>query len=412
MKQRIFYSRLKILPALLLSAALLAAVSCAKKPAEAAAKGGEKLSLWVYDNGRIEVLTALGKTFEAEYGVPVEVSLVDLGQIRNQFLLASGGAECADIAIIPHDNLGPLVENGAVMEISIGGKGASFTAPSLEGFAYNGRLYGLPLAVENIGFFYNTDLVPTPPETWDEAAAITEKLIKAGKAERMFGLPDAHYNAYPVYDSFGGAVFGKKPDGSLDGKQILLAEPEFIAALEFLSNQVQKKLIPETPDWDAAHVLFESGKAPFALTGPWALGRFKAAGTPYAIGKFPAAKKGGAPGNPFLGVQGMIVSAASPRKLLAQSFAVDFIATEENMLALFNAEQRPSAWKTIFENAGGSDTKGFNAAGANAVPMPSIPEMGSVWDAWTAAAALAFSGEKTPAEALQNAKAQIESLTK
>jgi arabinogalactan oligomer/maltooligosaccharide transport system substrate-binding protein len=226
----------------------------------------------------------------------------------------------------------------------------------------------------------------------------------------MFGLPDAHYNACTVYGSFGRAVFGKKADRRLDGGQIVMDEPGFIAALEFLSVQARKKLIPETVDWDAAHALFESGKAPFALTGPWALGRFKTAGVPYAIGAFPAAKKGGAPGNPFLGVQGMIVSAASKRKLAAQSFAVDFIATEENMLSLFNAEQRPSAWKTIFDHAGDSDTKGFNAAGANAVPMPSIPEMGYVWDAWTAAAALAFSGEKTPAEALKNARVQIESL--
>jgi maltose-binding protein MalE len=396
----------------LLTALSVFTVSCAKKDAgaAAAARSGEKLTLWVYDNGRLEVLTALGRKFQAEYGVAVEVSLVDLGQIRNQFLLSQGGAECADIAIIPHDNLGPLVENSAVLEINPGAKGDSFTAPSLEGFTYNGKLYGLPLAVENIGFFYNTSLVPEPPETWDEAVAMTERLIKAGKVERMLGLADAHYNAYPVYDSFGGAVFGKKADGSLDGKRILVDGPGFVAALDFLTAQVRNKLIPETIDWDASHVLFESGKAPFVCTGPWALNRFKTAGVPYAIGAFPAAKKGGPPGNPFLGVQGMIVSAASPRRLLAQSFAVDFIATEENMTALYQAEQRPSAWKSIFENAADDDAAGFNKAGAHAVPMPSIPEMGYVWDAWTAAAALSFAGDKSPAEALQNAKAQIESM--
>jgi maltose-binding protein MalE len=39
--------------------------------------------------------------------------------------------------------------------------------------------------------------------------------------------------------------------------------------------------------------------------------------------------------------------------------------------------------------------------------MPSIPEMGNVWDAWVAAAALAFSGDRSPKDALENAKAQI-----
>jgi len=392
------------------------AASCSKKDKvateeRAAAGPSEKLTLWVYDSGRIEILTELGKKFEKENGVSVEVSLVDLGEVRNQFLLASGGAECADIAIIPHDNLGPLVENGAVIEVNLGSKRSSFLQPALEGFTYNGKLYGLPLAVENIGFFYNTSLVTTPPETWDDAVAITEALKKEGKVDFMFGCPDVTYNVYPVYDSFGGSIFGRKGDGSLDGKQVLLADPGFVAGLEFLTNQVKRGLIPQTVDWDGAHVLFESGKAPFCPTGPWALNRFRTAGVPYAVAKFPGVTKGGPAGNPFLGVQGMIISAASPRRLLAQSFVVDFFASEANFRAVFEAEQRPSAWKTIFDSAGDADTKGFNAAGVSAVPMPSIPEMGYVWDAWVAAAALAFSGERTPAEALRNAKSQIESLS-
>jgi len=389
----------------LLILTMLFAASCQKKKTGAA---GEKLTLWVYDEGRISVLTELGKKFEAEYGVAVEVSMVDLGQVRNQFLLASGGAECADIAIIPHDNLGPMVENGAIIEINLGGKRSSFLEPSLEGFTYNGKVYGLPMAVENVGFFYNPELVPTPPETWDEAVAITENLKRQGKVEFMFGCPDATYNVYPVYDSFGGAIFGRKSDGGLDGKQILMADPGFVAGLEFLTNQVKRGLIPQTVDWDGAHVLFESGKAPFCLTGPWALTRIQTSGVPYAVTKFPGATKG-TPGNPFLGVQGMIISSASPRRLLAHEFAVDFFATEANYKAVFDAEQRPSAWKSIFDSAGDADTKGFNAAGVNAVPMPSIPEMGYVWDAWVAAAALAFSGERTPVEALRTAKSQIES---
>jgi len=382
------------------------AASCQKKKTGAA---GEKLTLWVYDEGRISVLTELGKKFEKEYGVTVEVSLVDLGQVRNQFLLASGGAECADIAIIPHDNLGPMVENGAIVEINLGNKRSSFLEPSLEGFTYNGKLYGLPMAVENVGFFYNTELVPAPPETWDEAVAITEELKRQGKVEYMFGCPDATYNVYPVYDSFGGAIFGRKADGSLDGKQVLMADPGFVAGLEFLTNQVRRGLIPQTVDWDGAHVLFESGKAPFCPTGPWALTRIQTAGIPYAVTKFPGVTKGGPAGNPLLGVQGMIISSASPRRLLAHEFAVDFFASEANYKVVFEAEQRPSAWKSIFDSAADADTKGFNAAGVKAIPMPSIPEMGYVWDAWVAAAALAFSGERTPAEALRTAKSQIES---
>jgi len=179
-----------------------------------------------------------------------------------------------------------------------------------------------------------------------------------------------------------------------------------------MTMMVRQGLIPENIDWDGAHVLFESGRAPFLATGPWALDRTHASGVKYAIGKFPAARAGAPAGNPFLGVQGLIINATSPRAMLAHAFAVEFIAREENMRALFQADGRPSAWRTVFESATDNDTRGFNAAGVSAIPMPSIPEMGYVWDAWVQAAALAFSGERTPLQALQNAKTQVENLSR
>lgn len=398
--------------AALLCAASLMACKKSTKDAAKAENDNTPLTVWVYDNGRINILTEIGKKFEEEYGVPVQISLVDLGQIRTQFLLASGGAECADIAIIPHDNLGSLVENAAVIPIDLGAKKDSFLPASVQGFTYNGQVYGVPLSVENIGFFYNTDMMKEPPKTWDEFADVGRKLVKSGKAEVICSLPDATYNAYPVYQSFGGAIFGKKADGSYDPDKIEIADKGFVTGLEFLTNLVKEKMIPQTIDWDSAHVLFENGKAPFCFTGPWALNRFKTAGVHYAIAPFPSATAGGEQGAPFLGVQGMIISAASKHQLLASAFALDFVATEENMKAIFGAEQRPSAWKSVFDSATDPDTKGFNAAGTNAIPMPSIPAMGYVWDSWVNAAALSFSGEKTPADALANAKVQIETQIK
>lgn len=379
-------------------------ISCSKEK-----KSDETpLTVWVYDNGRIDVLTEIGKQFEQEFGVPVEISLVDLGQIRTQFLLASGGAECADLAIIPHDNLGSLVENGAVQIINFGSKKSEFIEPALQGFFYNGQYYGVPLAVENIGFFYNTDMVAEPPKTWAEVEKIGKELVDSGKAEVIFGCCDATYNVYPVYSSFGGEIFGKKADGSLDPQKIEIANEGFVKGLSFLAKLAQEGYIPKTVDDNTAHAMFESGKAPFVMTGPWALNRYKVSGVKYEITSFPAATEGGEQGAPFLGVQGIVVSSSSKKSLLAQTFALDYIATEENMKKIFEAEARPSAWKTIFENSTDKDTAGFNKAGSNAIPMPAIPEMGYVWDSWVNAGALAFSGEKTASEALANAKLQIE----
>ena len=51
------------------------------------------LTLWVYDDGRLEVLTQLGAAFEAEYGVSVTVEVVDLTEIRNTVTLGAASGE-------------------------------------------------------------------------------------------------------------------------------------------------------------------------------------------------------------------------------------------------------------------------------------------------------------------------------
>lgn len=365
------------------------------------------LVLWVYDDGRIGVLTELGQQFEAEYGIPVTIEAVDLGEIRNQILLGAASGEGPDMAIIPHDNLGPMVENGVVATVDLGDKADKYLSNAIDGFTYNGELYGLPLAVENIGFFRNTDLVPSAPTTWDEVYAIGKELVDSGQADAAIGLPDLGYNIYPVYTSFGGYIFGRDAAGSFTAEDIGINNEGMIAGLTWVQSLIDDGLVSDTIDWEAAHVLFETGRTPFVMTGPWAINRFQTAGVPYAISAFPAAEAGGEPGYPFLGVQGIVFNANSDNLLLAQTFALEVIATQEGMQAIFDAEPRPSAWASIFEAASDPDTAGFNAAGVNAQPMPSIPAMGFVWDAWANAGTLVATGELTPTDALNAAVEQI-----
>ncbi len=367
----------------------------------------ESLTLWVYDDGRLEVLTQIGEEFEAEFGVGIVVEVVDLGEIRNAMTLGAASGEGPDMIIIPHDNIGPLVENGTAAVIDLAGKEDSFLPNSIDAFTYNGELYGLPLAVENIGFFRNTDLVPDAPATWDEVAEIGMNLYDNGDADTAIGLPDLGYNIYPLYTAFGGYIFGRDDTGSFTVDDIGMNNDGMVAGLEWIQAMIDDGFVSENIDWEAAHVQFETGRSPFIMTGPWAINRFETAGVPYEISAFPSVEEGGEPGAPFLGVQGLVINASKDNVILAQVFAVEFLATEENFQAIFDAEPRPSAWATIFDAAEDPDTAGFNAAGVNAVPMPSIPAMGFVWDAWANAGALVAQGELDPQEALDIAVEQI-----
>jgi arabinogalactan oligomer/maltooligosaccharide transport system substrate-binding protein len=106
-----------------------------------------------------------------------------------------------------------------------------------------------------------------------------------------------------------------------------------------------------------------------------------------------------------------MVSAQAQNALAAQTFLVDFMANEEAQVALFEAGGRPPALTAAFEQVSSDpDIAGFQAAGANGEPLPAIPEMGSVWSAWTDAYQLVLTGEGEPREAFTNAAEQIRTL--
>lgn len=87
-----------------------------------------------------------------------------------------------------------------------------------------------------------------------------------------------------------------------------------------------------------------------------------------------------------MGVQGFYVSSQSKNALVAQQFLTHYLATDEAQQALYDADPRLPAWKSVAEKVASDPVvAGFLASAANGVPQPSIPEMGSVWDLWNAA---------------------------
>ena len=130
-------------------------------------------------------------TFALKYDV--ELVVEDLGRvqdIRTPMITAAPAGEGPDIFIGVHDWLGAMVESGLVAPIDLGDKEDEFVPLALEAFTYtDGQLYGLPYATENLGFFYNTELVTEPPTTWDEVLEMGRDLKAEGKVQNATALP-------------------------------------------------------------------------------------------------------------------------------------------------------------------------------------------------------------------------------
>jgi arabinogalactan oligomer / maltooligosaccharide transport system substrate-binding protein len=378
----------------------------APAPTEAVVEPVATLVIWA-DDTRTPVLLTLADDFLAEYNV--ELVVEDLGRvqdIRTPMITAAPAGEGPDIFIGVHDWLGAMVESGLVAPIDLGDKTGEFVDTALEAFTYtDGQLYGVPYATENLGFFYNTDLVTEPPTTWDEMLEIGRTLKAEGKVQYAIAVSTGPgYNSLPIQTSFGGYVFGVDDTGAWNPNDVGLDSQGMIDAVSFMTAAAEEGLMASTFDYETAHSLFETGQIPFLMAGPWALDRIRASGVPYKVTNFPD------DGVPFQGVQGFMVNAFSENVLLAQTFLTEYVATEEFMQQMLELELRPSAFTSVLATMDDPDLVAFGEAGVNAMPMPNIPEMGSVWTAWDNGITLAVTGVQTPEDAMTDAATQVRSL--
>ena len=79
-------------------------------------------------------------------------------------------------------------------------------------------------------------------------------------------------------------------------------------------------------------------------------------------------------------MQGFYLSAKSKNTLAANEFLVNYIGARRRADRPLRGRQPSAGATAAYEKARPSPIiKGFGDVGANGAPMPSIPEMGSVW---------------------------------
>ncbi|MBN1284410.1 MAG: extracellular solute-binding protein [Anaerolineae bacterium] len=389
----------KLLTALLLLVFGIAPV------AGAFAQDDAGLLIWA-DGNRTGVLVELGKKFAEEFGVNVEVQEMGLGDIRDQLQVAGPAGEGPDIVVTVHDTLGQLVANGMLMPVELGDLAEEYLPSAVEAFTVGGVVYGVPYATENVAFVRNPELIPEWPATWQEVAELAAEM--AENDLYAFGLQTGNtYHTFPITSAFGGYIFGIDEEGNYDVTDIGLASEGGKASAAWLQMMAENGyLVPDTND-DVVFEWYTDGILGSFVTGPWHLQRLRDSGQPYVLEPFPGVEGVTVNGRPFSGVQGFSISAFTKDPLLAETFVLDYIATQETMQALFDAEPRPSAHLAVREAIDDPDLAAFAAAGADAIPMPNIPEMSAVWAASDNALNLTIQGTVDGPSAYTTAAEQI-----
>jgi len=208
------------------------------------------------------------------------------------------------------------------------------------------------------------------------------ELLLAGLTEPQIAEQGANgdaYHMYPFFSGLGGYVFGVNKAGNLDPSDIGVASKAFLKNAKLVDKWNKEGLINSKVDSSTAQNAFLKKQAAFWITGPWNSDTLKSSGLKFKIIQLP---KIAYPSVPFLGVQGFLVTkyaATHGVESLAQDFVANFISTPTAQAALANASGRWPA--NLKAGASFSDPvlAQFGKAGKGGVPMPNIPQMGSVW---------------------------------
>ena len=344
------------------------------------------IRIWT-DKDRVAAVTKVANAWAASKGAKIEVVQRDFGQIRDS--LKTVQAETApDVIVGAHDWIGELSANGSIVPLfpSTATK-KQFPAYALNAFSYGvavKKLYGAPVALENIALVTNTKLAKVPT-TWaqlESQALATKKKTKAavGISVQQGSGGDA-YHMYPLFSGLCGYIFGTNSAGNLDPSDIGISNPRFLKNAAIVDRWNKTGLIRSTVDSSISQDLFLKGRTAFWFTGPWNLDTLKKSGLSFKLSAFPQIVPG-CKSAPFLGVQGFMVTKFAGThnvESLAKDLVSNYMMQSSAQLELALANGRFPANTTAGKQVQDPQLKAFGAASAGGVPMPNIPQMNNVW---------------------------------
>lgn len=263
-----------------------------------AAAGDEQVTLSVW-SWRPEDKAAYEKIFAAyeadNPGVTVEFKPyvnTEYNTILATGLTEEGGPDVAQLRA--YGQLQPLIESGDLLALDDEVPALADFAPEvLEGAEgrEDGKLYGVPFAVQTMQVFYNQAMFDeagvAEPETWDEFTAALERfkqqdtipLATTGKDTWM--LPILHDTVAAT--RYGGQDFQQ----ALQAGETDFTDPDYVASIE-----VVDQLKPYLPQdvvgvaYTDAQTLFTTGRAAMFAGGSFELGFFRAQAPDMEIGVF------------------------------------------------------------------------------------------------------------------------------
>ncbi|WP_316245524.1 sugar ABC transporter substrate-binding protein [Gorillibacterium timonense] len=374
---------------------------------------GATLKIWE-DKPQQTFVEARIKDFQEKYGVTVTFEeLPPTDQVTK--LTTDGPAGLgADVVVFPHDKVGGAVQAGLILpnDVFADEVTAANSENAVKAVTFEDVLYGYPYSIETYALFYNKKLFPTPPTTFEEIVnfAKTYNDPKNNKYTLMWELQQFYYD-FGFMATTGGYIFG---DDNTNKEDIGLNNEGAVEGVKFMKSLKDTVLPVKTGDvsGDIKNGLFADGTLALDINGPWRISEFKEAGVDFGVAPLPSFN--GKPMKSFSGVKGYYVNAftkyPNASKLLAE-----FLSNKDSQMKNFEMNGTLPANKEVASDpkvTGDPTNQAFLKQFDNSIPMPSLPEMNSIWGPITSAISDIWDGGKDIKTSLDTAVQQIKDSIK
>ena len=235
---------------------------------EPAALSGS-IDFWVYepDAGKPEAAAAL-ETLKADFEAANPGTTINIVQVpKNDFTTKLNAAIAAktapDASYLDQPLVARFALDGVLASMPDGLLDEStLYQGALNTNRVNGTLYGLPLSQTTIALFYNKDLVPDPPTTWDELISVAEAVYDPENQVAAFEVPRGGWAAW-IFPAFVATAGGTMLDE--ENKVVSFGEQPAIDALTLWKTLAEYSPKEITDSQNA----FQTGHTAMKLSGPW-----------------------------------------------------------------------------------------------------------------------------------------------
>ncbi|MCL7746813.1 ABC transporter substrate-binding protein [Halalkalibacter alkaliphilus] len=375
------------------------------------AAGGEQITLWVPFSGpdgpkMQEIVNAFNDS-QDEFSVNYQV--VPQSEYYTTIdLTLNDNRNVPDLMVMHGNQILTYVENDLLKNLDdITGETVNledYNENAVEGAMVDGELYGIPLDIHPLMFYWNKDLFEAagldpdvPPTNREEFVEFAQKLTD-GNGQYGYVVPTLWPQQFImptiVYQN-GGKLF--------DEGQVLYDSEEVVEALEFQRSLITEYGVsPSDVQQDGEVTLFLQGKNAMHMNGPWMLQQWEDSGMNFGVAPVPmlGTKQQAVFGNSHNFVVPEVVG-EEKHEAIKQFLSF----TAENGMAWAESGQAPAS-KAVYESAEFQEMKQQPEVAKQfdyTQFSPRVRNWGQLSDPLMEAVNEVLLGQKEPREALEEA---------